>query len=49
MEKWPENIKKAIKKTHMLHNKYAFDIIKKIGYYRDKLKTKTKNYHIRRN
>ena len=26
----------------MLHNKYAFDIIKKIGYYRDKLKTKTK-------
>lgn len=33
----------------MLHNKYAFDIIKKIGYYKNKLKTKTKNYHIRRN
>lgn len=31
----------------MLHNKYAFDIIKKIEYYKYKLKTK--NYHIRRN
>lgn len=26
----------------MLHNKYEFDIIKKIGYYRDKLKRKQK-------
>lgn len=42
MEKQPENIKKTIKEKHMLHNKYEFDIIKKIGYYRDKLKTKTK-------